>query len=382
MARLPCENANCDKPSRQTNYPKERPQGDVPVTKLERSFASDNFAGAHPSVMRALVEANDGHARAYGDDEISLDVYRTFEALFGVGTKTFFVFAGTGGNVVALSSLAGPGDCVVCTEWSHIHVDETAAPERAGLKLLVRPSDDGKLRPRDIEAAAHWLGSQHHAQPRIISITQPTELGTLYSVDEIRDLCAAAHRRGMVVHMDGARIGNATAALGGPAALRSFTVDAGVDVLTFGGTKNGLLYGEAVLYFPQSGNAAVERAVSYAPWARKMTTQLPSKARFVAAQFRALLADDLWVQLAGRANDAARELYDAVADIESLRLTSPPAVNSLYPVLADPLADRLRETSFFWPWDAATQRVRWMTSWDTTASDVAAFAEAIRICTG
>lgn len=352
------------------------------MSRLERSFASDNFAGAHPKVLGALVEANSGHALAYGDDPISLEVYARIEDLFGAGTRTFFVFGGTGGNVAMLSSLAGPGDCVVCTEWSHIHVDETAAPERAGLKLLTRPSADGKLTPADIAAAAHWLGSQHHAQPRIVSITQPTELGTLYSPEEISAVCEAAHRHGMLVHMDGARIANATAALGGIGSLRSFTTDAGIDALTFGGTKNGIVYGEAMVYFPQSGNPTIERGVRYAPWARKATTQLPSKARFVAAQFRALLEDDLWVDLGGRANAGATALFDAVRDIASLALTTPPAVNSLYPVVPDEAAEELRKTSSFWPWDPATQRVRWMTSWDTTADDVEIFAGAVRTCMG
>lgn len=347
------------------------------MPRLERSFASDNFAGAHPLVIDAIVEANRGHARAYGDDEISQNVYSSFASIFGRDTRTFFVFAGTGGNVAALSSFSGPGDCVVCTEWSHIHVDEAAAPERAGLKLLVRPSSNGKLTPDDIRSAANWLGSPHHPQPRIVSITQPTELGTLYTVEEVRALCNAAHSYGMVVHMDGARIANAASALGGVHTVRSFTVDAGVDVLTFGGTKNGILYGEAILYFTGSGNPLVDRAVSYAPWARKTTTQLPSKARFVAAQFKALLHNDLWVQLGGQANAAARSLYDAVRDIPALALDSPPEVNSLYPTVADPIAELLREVSFFWPWDPENQRVRWMTSWDTTPDDVATFAQAI-----
>lgn len=329
-------------------------------------------------MLEALVAANEGHAIAYGDDPISTSVYARFEELFGSGTKTFFVFGGTGGNVAALSSLAGPGDAVVCTEWSHIHVDETAAPERAGLKLLPRPSTDGKLTLDELERAAGWLGSQHHAQPRIVSLTQPTEMGTLYSPEEVRALCRRAHELGMVVHMDGARIANATAALGGIRSLRSFTVDAGVDVLTFGGTKNGLVFGEAVLYFPQTGNPMVERAVAYAPWARKQTTQLPSKGRFIGAQFSALLADGLWIDLGARANDSALALHSAVADIGSLALSERPAVNSLYPVVAEPHASALREVSFFWPWDPATNRVRWMTSWDTTESDVEAFAAAVR----
>lgn len=348
------------------------------MVDVSRSFASDNFAGAHPDVIAAIAAANVGHSLAYGDDPLSLKVYERFEELFGAGTKTFFVFAGTGGNVTALSSLAGPGDAVVCTQWSHIHVDESAAPERAGLKLLPFASVDGKLRVDDLESAANWLGSQHHAQPRIVSLTQPTEMGTLYTVEEVRTLCARAHDLGMIVHMDGARIANATAALGGAEALRSFTIDAGVDVLTFGGTKNGMVFGEAVLYFPQSGNPLVARAVEYAPWARKQSTQLPSKARFVGAQFAALLKDNLWIDLGRRANAAARKLYEAVAGIEPLGLVEPPAVNSLYPIVADPIATALREVSFFWPWDPATNRVRWMTAWDTTDGDVARFAEAVR----
>lgn len=347
------------------------------MTRLARSFASDNFAGAHPSVIDAIRDANVGHSIAYGEDPLCIGVSRTFEAMFGDGTKTFFVFAGTGGNVVALSSLVGPGDAVVCTQWSHIHVDEAAAPERAGLKLMPMPSVNGKLTVGDIDSAAGWLGSPHHAQPRVISLTQPTELGTLYTPAEVRELCERAHSYGMIVHMDGARVGNATAALGGPKSLRSFTVDAGVDVLTFGGTKNGLVFGEAVLYFPQSGNSVVERAVQYAPWARKQTTQLPSKARFVGAQFAALLRDDLWVDLGGRANGSARLLFDRVAHISSLGLTEPPAVNSLYPIVPDHAADELRDVSFFWPWDPPRQKVRWMTSWDTTSDDVEAFAAAV-----
>ena len=348
------------------------------MTQSRRSFASDNFAGAHPDVVAAIASANVGHAMAYGDDEISLRVYAKFEELFGSGTRTCFVFGGTGGNVAALSSLAGPGDAVVCTQWSHIHVDETAAPERAGLKLLPFASVDGKLHVEDLDAAAGWLGSQHHAQPRIVSLTQPTEMGTLYSVDEVKVLCRRAHDLGMVVHMDGARIANATSALGGVDALRSFTIDAGVDVLTFGGTKNGLVFGEAILYFPQSGSPVVERAVTYAPWARKQTTQLPSKARFVAAQFAAALEAGLWVELGRRSNAAARMLFDQVSDIGPLGLVTPPAVNSLYPVVPEPHATTLREVSFFWPWDPATHRVRWMTSWDTTPDDVSTFASEVR----
>jgi threonine aldolase len=268
-----------------------------------------------------------------------------------------------------------------------LHIDETGAPERAGIKLLAVPSSDAKVTTNDIERVAGDLGVMHHAQPRVVSLTQPTELGTLYSAEEIEQLCICAHEHGLLVHMDGARIANATAALGGISSLRQFTVDAGVDVLTFGGTKNGLMYGEAVLYFPQGAARAqlykdfslenAQRALRYAPYARKQTTQLPSKMRYVSAQFAAVLNNDLWVQLGAAANDAATSLFSAVHTIASLQLPDSPHVNSLYPTLLPAHAEQLREVSFFWDWEPARHRVRWMTSWDTELSDVNAFADAI-----
>ena len=352
-----------------------------------RSFASDNFAGVHPAVMENLQSANLGHAIAYGGDVFTDEAAHQFERIFGVGTQAFFVFGGTGGNVFALSSLCGPGDAVLCSQWSHLHIDETGAPERAGIKLLAVPSTDAKVTTKDIERVAGDIGVMHHAQPRVVSLTQPTELGTLYTAQEIEQLCLCAHEHGLLVHMDGARIANATAALGGISSLRKFTVDAGVDVLTFGGTKNGLMYGEAVLYFPQGAARAhsykdfsqenAQRALRYAPYARKQTTQLPSKMRFVSAQFAAVLNNDLWVTLGASANDAAASLFDAVKSIHSLELTESPAVNSLYPTISPAHAEQLREVSFFWDWEPARNRVRWMTSWDTEPSDVKAFAEAI-----
>ena len=352
-----------------------------------RSFASDNFAGVHPAVMENLLAANLGHAIAYGGDVFTDEAAHQFERIFGVGTQAFFVFGGTGGNVFALSSLCGPGDAVLCSQWSHLHIDETGAPERAGIKLLAAPSTDAKVTTKDIERVAGDIGVMHHVQPRVVSLTQPTELGTLYTAHEIEQLCLCAHEHGLLVHMDGARIANATAALGGISSLRKFTVDAGVDVLTFGGTKNGLMYGEAGLYFPQGAARAhsykdfsqenAQRALRYAPYARKQTTQLPSKMRFVSAQFAAVLNNDLWVTLGASANDAAASLFDAVKSIHSLELTESPAVNSLYPTISPAHAEQLREVSFFWDWEPARNRVRWMTSWDTEPSDVKAFAEAI-----
>ena len=279
------------------------------------SFASDNFAGAHPRVVEAVAAANVGHVMAYGEDPYTAECEARFRDLFGPTTETFLAFTGTGANVLALATMLKPAQAIVCTNWSHITVDETGAPERIlGAKLIGLPSDDGKVRPEQLDELAHLIGVTHHAQPGVVSLTQSTELGTLYTPDEIASLCETAHRLGMSVHVDGARIANAVAALGGTvAALRSLTVDAGVDVLSFGGTKNGLLGGEAVVYLNP------EMATS-ARFVRKQVTQLASKMRFVAAQFNALLDDGLWIELATHANDMAALLHRRTAAIDAVEL--------------------------------------------------------------
>jgi threonine aldolase len=262
---------------------------------------------------------------------------------------------------------------VVCAEGSHINADETGAPERIlGTKLIDLPCPDGKLVPEQLDSLRWLVGEVHHVQPGVLSITQSTELGTLYSPDEIAALCATAHDMGMRVHVDGARLANAAAALGGDRdALRAFTVDAGVDVLTFGGTKNGLLGAEAVVFV---NPVYAERAAYH----RKQVNQLASKMRFVAAQFLALLRDDLWLDLAKQANQSAQALYRATADIAGVAHDAPPAVNSLFPRLAPEAIEPLREWSFFWDWDVTTRQVRWMTAWDTTVEDIDRFARGIR----
>lgn len=339
----------------------------------ERAFASDNAAGAHPSVLDAVARANVGHALAYGDDALTRSCQDRFRDLFGGDVHAYLTFNGTGANVLALALLLGPAQAVVCADGAHIAVDETGAPERAlGAKLIGLPTADGKLRPDQLDEVAHVLGDQHHAQPGVVSITQSTELGTLYTIDEVAELCDRASRHGMRVHLDGARLANAVAASGASAeALRAMTFDAGVDVLTFGGTKNGLLGGEAVVV----RDPALARI---APFVRKQVTQLPSKMRFVAAQFNALLDGDLWIDLAAASNRSASRLYDAVRDVPGVRLDGPPAVNSLFPRLPAAAIGPLREWCFFWDWDASTHQVRWMTAWDTTDEDVARFAAGVR----
>jgi threonine aldolase len=341
------------------------------------SFSSDNAAGAHPLVIEAVIDANTGPAAAYGADEHTAACERRFCELFDADVVTRLTFNGTGANVAALATMSGalrgPHHAVVCTNWSHIEADETGAPERIlGTKLIDLPSPDAKLRPSQLRNLASLQGVQHHAQPGIVSITQPTELGTLYSPDEVRELCETAHDMGMLVHLDGARIANATAALGGSlTALRSFTIDAGVDVISFGGTKNGLLGAEAVVFLDPDLAIGSE-------YVRKQVTQLPSKMRFLAAQFNAALHDDLWIRLADHANSLASELHRLTGDVPGVSMPEKPQVNSLFPHLNPAMIEPLRAWSVFYDWDPSVHQVRWMTAWNTTGDDVDRFADGVR----
>ena len=338
-----------------------------------RGFSSDNAAGAHPAVIDAIVAANVGHAVAYGNDRWTAEVRSRFRDMFGPTTDAFLVWNGTGANVMSLATMVRPADFVLCTEWAHIAVDETGAPERAlGAKIVTAPAPEAKLHPEQIDALARYQGDMHHAQPGVVSITQSTELGTLYTPDEVAAICDSAHRLGMVVHMDGARLANATAALGGTiAAMRSFTVDAGVDVLSFGGTKAGLAGGEAVVFL---NLALAERAM----YVRKQVNQLPSKMRFVAAQFLALLDDDRWIRLAEHSNTMCQHLHRLTADIPSVGHGGVPVVNSVFPSIPADAIKPLQDWSFFWDWDVTRSQVRWMTSWDTSTDDVEQFAAGLR----
>jgi threonine aldolase len=333
-----------------------------------QNFASDNNASVHPTVMAALAEANVGHVLAYGSDRFTATCKEHLRDLFGADVAPLLVWGGTGANVVGLATVLQASQAVICSSVAHINVDEGGAPERfIGAKLIDLPTVDGKLRPEQIHELLHVMGDPHHVQPRVISLTQATELGTLYQPAEVAALADVAHANGMVVHMDGARIANASAALGD---LRSFTIDAGVDILSFGGTKNGMMYGEAVVFLDPT-------LARLAPFVRKQATQLPSKARYIAAQFNALLADDLWLRNARHANAMARRLYDALSGCDGVSFTGPPEVNSLFPLLRADVIDELQAWSPFYTWDPAIDQVRWMTSFDTTADDVDRFAAGI-----
>ncbi len=336
-----------------------------------RGFASDNYAGAHPEVLAALADANEGHQIAYGEDVYTARLQEVVKGHFGSDAEAWPVFNGTGANVTALTSMLPRWGAVVATSTAHIHTDENAAPERvSGLKLLTVDTPDGKLTPELIGTEAWGWGDEHRAQPLAVSITQTTELGTLYSADEVRAIADYAHERGMLLHMDGARVSNAAAALG--TGFAEFTSEAGVDILSFGGTKNGLVFGEAIVVL----NPAASDGLVYL---RKLNMQLASKMRFVSAQLIALLEGDLWLRSASHANAMAARLRSALEDaaLPSLAFTQATQANAVFATLPPGVADRLREVFRFYDWDPATGEVRWMTAWDTTEGDIDAFVAAI-----
>lgn len=323
-------------------------------------------------MIEAVAQANRGHHVAYGEDPHTRACEQLFREVFDAPVAVLLAFNGTGANIVGLSALLGPGEAVICSDWAHINVDETGAPERfLGAKLIDLPCSDGKLRPEQIDDAAASLGNQHHVQPGVVSITQSTELGTLYSIDEIGAICERARAHQMRVHLDGARLANAVAASGGLDSLRAMTLGAGVDILTFGGTKNGLLGAEAVIVAEPDRWPAIR-------FLRKQATQLPSKMRFVAAQFVAVLTDDLWLELAGHSNRMARELGIRAQTLPGVQLDVEPVVNSVFVRLPVGSIEALRQWTFFWDWDTSRHQVRWMTSWDTGLEDVEHFIEGAR----
>ncbi|MEF2975872.1 threonine aldolase family protein [Subtercola sp. YIM 133946] len=344
-----------------------------PATRLHdpawRGFASDNYAGVHPEVVAAIAAANEGHQVAYGEDLYTARLQQVVKRHFGEQAEAFPVFNGTGANVLSLQSMLPRWGAVVCTATAHIHTDENAAPERVGgLKLLTVETPDGKLTPDLIDREAWGWGDEHRAQPLAVSITQTTELGTCYTPDEVRAIADHVHAHGMTLHMDGARISNAAATLGVP--LAAFTTDAGVDVLSYGGTKNGLLYGEAVVVL----NPQTSEGLSYL---RKLDMQLTSKMRFVSAQLIALLDGDLWLESATHSNAMAQRLRAAVERMPGVTITRPTQSNAVFAIVPPGVADALREVFRFYDWNPATGEVRWMCAFDTTEADVDAFAAAL-----
>jgi threonine aldolase len=341
---------------------------------MQRSFASDNNAPVAPEIFEAIAAANIGDAAGYGDDEWTARALARFREHFGDAVEVHLAFNGTGANVAALSSLLRPWETVLCPASAHLQTDECGALERfSGSKVVPIHTADGKLRPADIEPYLHAGYGVHFPQPRAISISQATEFGGLYDLNEIADLCAFAHHHGLLVHVDGARIANAAAALG--VTPRALTVDAGIDVLSFGGTKNGLLLGEAICFFrPELHGGA-------APFVIKQAMQLASKMRYLSAQFEALLTGDRWLRYAAHANAMTARLAERVRAIDGVRITRPVRANAIFATLDESAIARVQREFSFYLFDERLPEVRWMTHWATTPDDVDRFAAAIaRAC--
>lgn len=342
--------------------------------KIWRGFASDNYAGVHPTVLQAIIDANAGHQVAYGDDDYTAELQRLVEEQFGANSRVFPVFNGTGANVIALQSATQRWEAVICAQNAHIHNDEGGAPENvAGLKLWTIPTADGKLTPELVATQLFDVGFVHRAQTGVISISNTTEFGTVYTADEIRALADYAHENNLFLHLDGARLANASAALGVP--YRDFTTDAGVDLVSFGGTKIGAMGAEAILVLntQREQNAALAAAL---PFIRKTSMQLASKMRFISAQLIALLTDDLAVANAKHANAMAARL-DAGVRAKGLTVPNSTQANAVFPILSAEQHAKLSQLFRYYVWDQATGQVRWMCSWDTTQEDIDALMAAI-----
>ncbi|MCX7638575.1 MAG: low specificity L-threonine aldolase [Cyclobacteriaceae bacterium] len=327
-----------------------------------RCFASDNYSGVHPEIMEAIVRANHEHAPSYGNDDITKRAIGLFKDLFGEPCEVFFVYNGTGANTLGLSAITRSFNSVLCSEWAHIHVDESTAPELfTGCKLISVPSVHGKILPEAVREKIHRIGDPHHPQAKVISISQLTEYGTVYTPDEVKALSALAKEYGLWLHMDGARISNAAASLN--VSFRTFTRDAGVDVLSFGGTKNGMMFGEAVLIFNPE-------LAGYFHFIRKQGMQLHSKMRFISAQFEALLSKDLWKRNAIHANNMAQKLAAGLQQFPGVKITQPVDGNGVFAVLPQHVIQPLQQEVFFYVWNEKLNEVRLMCSFDTTEEDV------------
>jgi len=341
------------------------------MEKLIKSFASDNWSGVCPEIMEALQQANAGHVEAYGEanDIYTQKATEKFKTHFGEAASPFFVYNGTAANVLGTSHLLRPYHAIVSAKSAHINEDECGAPEKFGSsKILEIETEDGKISTGEVEPFLHSIGFQHHVQPRIISISEVTEKGTVYTPEEVKVLADFAHSHNMLLHMDGARISNAAAALG--VTFRTLTTDTGVDVLSFGGSKNGLMFGETVVFFDKNLAKDFE-------YTRKQGMQLHSKMRFISAQFDRYLTDDLWKKNAENANRMARLLEKSLQSFSRLKVTRAVVANGVFVIIPPEIIPRLQQHYFFHIWDETTSEVRLMCSWDTTEADIDGFAQVL-----
>jgi len=334
-----------------------------------RGFASDNNAGVHPEILKAINECNDGHTVGYGDDPYTERAIQQFKDIFDQDADVYFVYGGTGANVLGLNAICRSHQAIFCCETAHIYVDECGAPEKfTGSKLIPLPSTDGKIHIEQIMPHLHSVGFPHHVQPGVISISQPTEYGTLYTVEEIQALSYFAHKNNMLLQMDGARLANAAAAL--DCNLKETSCDAGVDVLSFGGTKNGMMFGEAVIFFDP------DLAENF-KYIRKQGMQLHSKMRYISVQFSALLSNDLWKRNAAHANAMAKILVNELKQFTQIELTQPVETNAIFSIMPEAWIQPLQDEYFFYVWKEETNEIRWMTSFDTEESDIHNFIQSI-----
>ena len=335
-----------------------------------RTFASDNYAGVHPVIMEALLRANTGHASSYGSDEFTQRAIARFKEYLGEDIEVFFAYNGTGANVLGLSVMMQSYNSIICSDLAHINVDESTAPEKfMGCKLVTIPTIDGKIYPEQIEERIRRVDDQHHPQARVISISQTTEYATVYTIDEIKAISTVARKHNLYLHMDGSRISNAAASLG--QSLRAITRDAGVDVLSFGGTKNGMMFGEAVVFF----NTALARSFKFI---RKQGMQLHSKMRFIGAQFDALLTEDLWKKNAAHANAMAKLLEKSLREFPGVKITQSVDANGIFAIIPPAAVPALQDAHYFYVWNERLSEVRLMCSFDTTEDDIRSFAQVLK----
>ena len=334
-----------------------------------KAFASDNYSGVHPEIMDALIRANVEHTGSYGNDEITFRTKKLFEKHLGEGIEVLFAYNGTGANVVGLSLLTKSFNSIICSDLAHINVDESTAPEKfTGCKLIDVPTVDGKIYPELVVQKVIRVGDQHHPQAKVISISQSTEYGTVYSVEEIKALSDVAKKHNLYLHMDGSRIANAAVSLNQD--LRSFTRDAGVDVLSFGGTKNGMMFGEAIVIF----NPELAKDAYYL---RKQGMQLHSKMRFISAQFEALLSTDLWKRNATHSNAMAKHLEAGLRTIPGVTITQQVDANGVFAILPKGTTEPLQQELYFYVWNDQTNEVRLMCSFDTKKEEIDRFVKKL-----
>lgn len=337
---------------------------------MRKGFASDNNSGVHPAIFKAMMNANQGHVRGYGDDPYTAKATAIFRDTFGADTNVFFVFNGTGANILGLSSITHSFNSIICAETAHIEEDECGAPEKfTGCKLLTVKPVNGKVTPKFVEPHLKAFGFEHHSQPRVISISQATEMGTVYQPKEIRALADLAHSNNMFLHMDGARIANAAVSLN--MGFKAISKDCGVDVLSFGGTKNGMMMGEAVLFFHPE-------LTGYTKYLRKQSMQLFSKMRYIGSQFLAYFEDDLWMENATHSNKMAQYLKEEVSKIPQIQITQPVEANAVFALIPKEIIEPLQEHFYFYVWDQKESEVRWMTTFDTTEIEIREFVLLIK----